>query len=88
MADELVGGVVAADVFPQGQEPPVQVEEGCGMQPARAVEQRLLPAQGLPQGRQDLGPDLASWDCGRTQAPRLWMASSEALPQTPQLEVV
>ncbi len=64
MADELVEGVVAADVFAEGEELSALVEEGGGVEAAGAVEDGLGGAEEFGQGVNDFGMDQKVIDDG------------------------
>ena len=84
-ADELVQGVVPADVLAHVEQPAVGVEQRRGVQAAGAVE-GALRARSVPGSRwmtaaSTAGRPAIGADRGRTRT-----ASSDALPQTPQLD--
>src|SRR3712207_4561657 len=58
--DELVGRIVAADVFPEREEVALGVEEGGRVQPARRLEEPLRLPELLRQGIDGLRRDLRS----------------------------
>src|SRR5918998_2434550 len=78
-SEELVGGVVAADVLPQRHEPPLRVEERGSVQPARRLEEPLRLTQLLRQGVDGLCGYLRSgWDHGAPAQLELLQASLAA----------
>ena len=54
-ADELVQGVVPAHVLPQGDEPPLPVKEGGGVEAPGGAEEALGLPQALGQGEEEVG---------------------------------
>ena len=86
-ADQFVQGVVPADVLAQGQQVAAGVEQRRGVQAAGAIEDGLRRPQRLGQT-----VDHRASTTGRP-SDRRWRAetrsaSSDALPQTPQLDDV
>ena len=75
-----------ADVLAEAEQPARGVEQGRGVQAARAVEDGLGRPEGRRQAPDDRGLDdrpPRDRDAARTSTRT---ASSDALPQTPQLD--
>ena len=86
MADQLVHGVVPADVLAQALADCRGVEQGRGVQTAGAIEDGLRRPQRFRQPMDDGGVDDRPAPARLREQTRT--ASSDALPQTPQLDDV
>ena len=85
--DELVERVVAADVLAQRDDRARRIEQARRMQTTRLLEHGLLRLQGRgePPERLAAHPKIDGAD---VVLPCTATASIEALPQTPQLDVI
>ena len=86
--DQLVDGIVSADILADSEQLPVGGEQTGCVQAAGGVEDLLRGPEPSRAARSDVGPDPERVVGGPVAACVAGSASSEALPHTPHEEVV